>query len=39
MIFFLSRDETLGTRPLDLLRGGRAKRVVPAALRYAGQGA
>jgi hypothetical protein len=34
MIFFLSRDETLGARPLDLLRGGRAKRVVPAALRY-----
>lgn len=38
MIFFLSRDETLDARPLDLLRCGRAKRVVPAALRYSGQG-
>lgn len=39
MIFFLSRDEGLGQRPLDLLRSGRAKRVVAAALRYGHQGA
>jgi hypothetical protein len=37
MIFFLSKDETLGARPLDFLRSGRAKRAVLAALRYSGQ--
>ncbi|MBV9488502.1 MAG: hypothetical protein JO069_02100 [Verrucomicrobia bacterium] len=39
MIFFLSNDETLGARPLDFLRSGRAKRAVLSAMRYGRQGA
>lgn len=39
MIFFLSESESLRGRPLDLLRGGKAKQVRLAAMRFGRQGA
>jgi hypothetical protein len=39
MIFFLTDDQTLGGRPLDILRRGKGNRVRLAAMRFGRQGA